>query len=55
MAAIGGYGTVVLEARLYHSGICGLGLELDKKPGVDELRILVLGAGRSFHRAPGQG
>jgi hypothetical protein len=35
---------LVLEARLYHSGICGPGLELDKKPGVDELRILVLGA-----------
>jgi hypothetical protein len=41
-----------LSAR---TGICGPGLELDKKPGVDELRILVLGAGRSFHRAPGQG
>jgi hypothetical protein len=44
-----------LEANLYHSGICVPGLELEKKSKVDELRILELGADRSFHRVPGQG
>src|SRR5947208_17010091 len=46
---------LIAHAVKGYRDICGPGLELDKKPGVDESRILVLGAGRSFHRAPGQG